>query len=242
MDPQLLFVLVLILLSILDGVRRAKARKSGGDLAGADPQHEYGGLEPDGLPDPAEGRTLPGAGPSSEGPTARSRAPTPSAYDGLPEAMRRELEVLIGGERSHPPPPRAPQPEPEDPFASVSVEEPGELPSAPRSVGWDGPIRSRDPRPLPPEHPEAPRPPRGRDVHSAFPAGRRKTETQREPVGEAGSHTGAPPTAGELGFGSITALRRAIVAREVLGPPLALRAEGGLEQTRRSHETAGHPG
>ena len=81
-------------------------------------------------------------------------------------------------------------------------------------------VRTRPlPAPLPPER-KLPAPPR---PASSPPAASRSTRPRR---------TGTAGPEDRLGLGTIGGLRNALVAREVLGPPIALRGEGRESERR----------
>lgn len=187
-------------------------------------------------------------------PTTAGQAPAgkrPSAFDILvPPEMRKELEDILsgGGQRagqgtSSPTasgptgPTDAPgtRNAPSAPLPDSSPQEPGDswggvpLPErsrAPRPVE----VRSRAPRPVA-AHSREPRMERGSAPVSAPLPGGPASPSERYPTAT-GSGADSTPSAGRrpsdptrLGFGTIDGLRRMVVAREVLGPPVAMRDE-----------------
>lgn len=170
--------------------------------------------------------------------------PGPAAGEARP--ARREQQVAGGFELW--------SETPAMPGARDSVErEPVVEPAAPEPAIRDRAARpivvhSREPRPveqrweLPEPHPVPPEDPPSRLV-VAQPA-TVKPPAVRPPIAvppvtgaaSAGRRTrrtrAAPQLEGRLGLGTIDGLRKALVAREVLGPPVALRGEEG-ERKRR---------
>ena len=178
----------------------------------------------------------------------RSAGKRQSAFDILvPPEIRKELEDLVSGGKAEtgrrpPSPTRASGPgEPTGSSAPgpPSFPVPGHAREA--SGGWDAtPERDRAPRPVEVRS-RTPTP----DVRSRD---SRLDATPRAAPGPAPQTSGdrlspepppmlpgadyvptpdaRPPNANEMGFGTVAGLRRLVVAREVLGPPVALRDDG----------------
>ncbi len=213
------------------------------------------GAPPERVPEPVATR-LPR---ESAPPDSRSRVPLPSprpqssrasqspagkrqsAFDILvPPEMRKELEeILSGGGRQAGQ--GAPFPTASGPSGPTSAPSPRDAPSVPApssaqelgDSGWGAaplPQRSRDPRPVEVRS----RAPRSSEARPDEP--RRPSERHPAP---ARIDADAAPSAGRrpldpsrLGFGTIDDLRRVVVAREVLGPPVAMRDENEFGAVR----------
>lgn len=130
---------------------------------------------------------------------AAAIAPEPARE---PEPLSRELPPVPLPRQQRPAPVPRQQRPPPPPEPVVVLRD-----RAPRPV----PVRSREPRPV-----------------EVRPAGVRRVEpslvkphpVEREAAARAGGAGGA---GGRLGLGTVDGLRRLVVAREVLGPPIALR-------------------
>jgi len=227
---DLRFIAVVMAIAVIMDMLGRMARKRAADQQGppGSPGEEW-----DMLKALAEGREPPG----------------PAAEE--PQPVRRGQQVAGGFElwSETPARPGARDPVELKSVVEPSVPEPVVEPSAPEPVIRDRAarpivVRSREPRPveqrpewadareepgvatrplpvpLPPER-KLPTPTR-RPVSSP-PAPRRWTRPR--PAGTAG-----PEDA--LGLGTIGGLRKALVAREVLGPPIALRGEAGEPERR----------
>ena len=252
MDLQILVIVVVVVLSILDAVMK-KAKKRGLEL----PQN----AEPAATSEAEQGHPRPVPGPdaasrpSTAGPPSAGRRQ--SALDILvPPEIRKELEDLVSGGG-----PRPGQPTPPPTRASGSGEFSGTSASSDRlSLPMPGepmetsgpawaptPERSRAPRPAEVRS-RAPRPleVRSRESHLE-PVARTESLSTAEvrdnrsvrlpapaPVGAdyAPSPEGRAPDPSQLGLDTVTGLRRLVVAREVLGPPVALREDGEFGASR----------
>lgn len=187
------------------------------------------------------------AGPEAPGPVVRERR-TPAEEIGLraPDSRRaREAPVrpplpprerrVADDLRPHPPPEPAPEPvtlrgqiermfepPPQAPVAPVVVPEPA-APPEPVVVR-----RDRSPRPVEVRSREA-RPRDAREIAERAWAAERDVAAAAPAAGAGGGHRRAEARwggeGGGPGLGSVRDLRRLVVAREVLGPPLALRGE-----------------
>lgn len=236
MDLQILVIVVVVVLSILDAVMK-KAKKRGLELPQSD--------EPPGVSEAGQGRPQPVSGPEAASRPSRAGPPSAgrrqSALDILvPPEIRKELEDLVSGGG-----PRAGQTTspPTQASGSGQLSETStpshSLPPPREPVETSGPAwlptpeRSRAPRPAEVRS-RAPRPVEVRSRESSVPIaeGRRDDRAIRlpapAPVGAdyAPSPEGRAPDASQLGLDTVTGLRRLVVAREVLGPPVALREEG----------------
>ena len=250
MDLQILVIVVVVVLSILDAVMK-KAKKRGMELPQSD--------EPSGASEVGRGRPLPVPGPdAASGPSTASppsAGKRQSALDILvPPEIRKELEDLVSGGG-----PRTGQPTPPPTQASGSGEFSGaSAQSGPRSLPLPGePMETSGPPWAPtPERSRAPRPaevrsraPRPVEVWSRESRLEPVARTAPSSVGEgrddrpvrlpasvgadyAPSPEGRAPDPSQLGLDTVTGLRRLVVAREVLGPPVALRDEGELGTPR----------
>lgn len=176
--------------------------------------------------------------------TADPSMPRLDDLEWLPGVHEEEDERRAGREPAAMEEPAVPEPsrvpEPARVLEPAPQPLPGPLRSAPPVVPPDVyrdrtprpvVVRSREARPIEPRRRER-RPPAGDPrVARLAVAGteelrRRLREPARAPSpGRVGAATGAGPS-GRLGLGSTDGLRRLVVAREVLGPPLALR-DGG---------------
>lgn len=245
MDLQILVIVVVVVLSILDAVMK-KAKKRGMELPQSD--------EPSGAPEVRQGRARPVPGPeaasrpSTAGPPSAGKRQ--SALDILvPPEIRKELEDLVsgGGPRigqSTPPPTQASG---SGDLSGTSAQSgPHSLPTPGEPMETSGPawaptpersrapspaeVRSRVPRPVEVWSRES----RQSAASTASPpiAEGRSDRSVRlpapAPVGAdyAPSPEGRAPDPSQLGLDTVTGLRRLVVAREVLGPPIALREDG----------------
>ncbi len=236
MDLQILVIVVVVVLSILDAVMK-KAKKRGLELPQSDEPAATSEVE-QGHPPPVPGPDA-ASRPSTAGPPSAGRRQ--SALDILvPPEIRKELEDLVSGGG-----PRAGQTTSPPTQASGSGELSGtSMPSDRRSLPapseasasstadpswekegslgeWLAPdhgrsapqveVRSRVPRPL--------------NVHAPEPRPERRAvpSVPTTPGSPARPH---PPLASRLGFSTMSDLRRNIVAREILGAPVALRDDG----------------
>lgn len=172
----------------------------------------------------------------------RSAGKRQSAFDILvPPEIRKELEDLVSGGKAEtgrrpPSPTRASGPG--EPSGSSAPPDPGSLPlpseaSASPTLGFPGdggyqpgesPVSDRAHGPRPVEvRSRSPRP-----LEARAKASRR----EHRPTAPATAHTPRPATgprtgiASQLGFGTTAGLRRVVVAREILGAPVALREDG----------------
>ena len=210
-------VAVMVVMAILDMIGRMLRKQAGelpvakGDsVKGADVLKYLTGEEPEppGADSPARAardrtgapvplRTEAAAGPVAEGRTAV--APVPFGGGRAPEVRDRgprETEVWDRGPREIELRSREPRPLVSRPSPAQAHSAPGEPPSA-----------------------DSVTPPRG--VPASDAPGRRDVPPLPPPTPLRRS----VDLAGQLGLGGAGALRRAVLAREVLGPPLALREE-----------------
>lgn len=178
----------------------------------------------------------------------RSAGKRQSAFDILvPPEIRKELEDLVSGGKAEsgrrpPSPTRASGPgEPSGSSAPGPLSVPVPGPAREASGGWDPtPERDRAPRPVEVRS-RTPTPDvRARDSRldatpRATSAPAHQMSGDRLSPEPAPMLPGAdyvpkpdarPPNANEMGFGTVAGLRRLVVAREVLGPPVALRDDG----------------
>ncbi len=209
------------IMAILDMVGRMVRKRAGGaqqpkgdPVDGADVLKYLTGEEPGEAPE------MPGASVSvrpERDPGARAVLQRPGAA-APPVAERLRADEKPAAAAPPVPAGEPPAPEPRD--------------RTPREIR----IRSRDPRPLAPPPERSPVPTSSAMSPPAVPS----SPPEADPVGAAPARletravAPAPvpvrrrPTdglAGQLGLGGSGALRRAVVAREVLGPPLALRED-----------------
>lgn len=240
MDIRFIVVLAIIAM-VMDFLGRMARKRQGlmlpdqdEGVEGADMLDVLTGEERE--PFVSRGRLAPGEGaaggersPSGQRPGAADRRPPlglPSPSERLDRlaAAREAAESFVAPMVKPPPEPVADVPVPlgQQPHREARALELRDR--APREIE----VRSREPRsterrPLPVEEPRiqavrqsaAPTPPAAVSPSSSA-AARRPAEI-RPAQGSVGDR---------LGLGSATALRRAVLVREVLGPPLALRDEG----------------
>lgn len=247
MNPEVIFILVIILFSMLEGMVRKKKR--GGQQL---PNEGTGPQE--GWPTPGQFPTDEGArGQSSEGTSAVGgpRSPSQTAEDLVPEDLWEEIAALARGDveetlkkrRSRPAPtprPQRPQPSesPPTPLPTYETYDPPPPPQVPTPLAERGgpdwshtpeTHRPTAPPPVPVEvaaTPSAAEAVRGPSV--LHPKGEVKVALRhrvqkrapRVPLTEAQMHHA---------FRGRHALRHAIVAREVLGRPMALREQGDAD-------------
>lgn len=224
MDFQVLLIAAVVILTILDAIGKRAKKRAQQMPPGQEEEEARPGL---GDPFPGEGaRRMPqapprpaelgsegtpeSAGPSTQAPPKPAAART-SALDILvPPEIRKELEDLIRGDAPAAEPDRRP---PEKPLPAPATD------SAARESSVE--VRSREPRSTEPRH--ATREPVQRpDSHRRLPDLAPGSDPPRKPT---------PPAdaGGRFGLGTLGGLRDAVVAREVLGPPVALRDD----ETRR---------
>lgn len=237
MDLQILVIVVVVVLSILDAVMK-KAKKRGLELSQGDEQAH---------PQPVPGPDAPPR-PSTAGPPSAGKRQ--SALDILvPPEIRKELEDLVSGGGVMPgqptsPPTQASRPvefsgtsSPSDPHslatpgAPVETSGPAWVPTPERSrAPRPAEVRSRAPRPMEVRSRES-RQSAARTVSSSTADGQSDRSVRLPAAMPAGadyapSPEGRAPDVSQLGLDTVTGLRRLVVAREVLGPPVALREDG----------------
>lgn len=209
MDFQVLLIAAVVILTILDAIgKRAKKRAQ---------QQMPPGQEEEARPEfGAES-----AGPLAQAPPKPAAART-SALDILvPPEIRKEFEDLIRGDAPEAEPGRRPPAKP--------LPAPGTDSAARESARLEGPVprpveaRSREPRSTEPRH--STRDPTQRpDSRRLVPDLAPDSDASGASVGDALRRpTPSSDAGGRFGLGTLGGLRDAVVAREVLGPPVALR-------------------
>lgn len=219
MDFQVLLIAAVVILTILDAIGK-RARKRAQQMPPGQEEEARPGLDPlPGEEGPAPRRTpdaprMPQAPPRPHAPPKPATART-SALDILvPPEIRKELEDLIRGDAPEPEPDRRPPAKPLPAPGTDSASAASELPVE---------ARSREPRSTEPRR--ATREPVQRpDSHRLLPDLPPGSDASGAGVGDAPRKPAPPPGAGgRFGLGTLGGLRDAVVAREVLGPPVALR-------------------
>lgn len=233
---ELLFFGIIALFTILEGISRAKKKRGGGTLPV--PEEWETDLEPDpregarGLPVP--GRTVEAEGITAEGekyvsvpdrpwatPTDRGAETPPSSSEGLiPADIWEEITAMARGEapprRARPMPTPAPPPVP-----------PRERPAPAQRRERLAPPRPPRPAPVPRPAPTA----APHRLHATHPTLGRPVHERLTRLDTPADHWVRvdPDVAAARGMvrGGPSALRRAIILSEVLGPPVSMREETG---------------
>lgn len=222
MDEGLIFWLIIFAVAILQGIGQRKKKP------GQRPGQPGGRRVPrQGSPDSRDGAvTRP-----DRTATASPRRQAGGGAEGSEGLIPADVwEEILGLARGQPPAKRQPPPEPEERAAEEaegfeegrSYDEEALEPSA-TPAPRPQPRLAPSVRPAPsPKPAPAPRP-----VPSARPAPARRPESVASPVFQPGaSPSGESPLRDDLfGSGMPEDLRKAIILREVLGPPLALRED-----------------
>ncbi len=226
---DLRFMAIVMAIAIIMDILGRMARKRAGEQQLEQPPEEGWNVlqalaDADELPDKLLRDALPPGGTQSETreepdrkPVARIDAPDPAVsvprFDPVswPEPVEPEWTVP---ERS------APEPVAPEPARIVPAAVPAAVRSEPEP--WEPPIRDRAARPVEVRS----RAPRALDRESPIAGPATGTEGRRHPLADAATlsrRTRSSDVADGLGLSDARALRRIVVAREVLGPPLALR-------------------
>lgn len=223
------FIIVIMVIAIVMDFLGRMARKRQGLLP----------PDQDGAVDDADAlNALTGVEPEAPGPRARPTAAVapkaPQTWDLPPArptgeqfrrgdrrdrvaAAREAVETIVTPIVKPEPKPAAklPAPAAEVPLREARVLELRDR--SPREI----PVRSRDPRGR-----EKPPAPAERPRVEVVPQPARPVRVAPKPAGSPAEATAARDRGGRLGLGSAAGLRRAVLIREVLGPPLALRDDG----------------
>lgn len=244
MEFQYLVVLVVVVLMILDALTK-KARQRGAGTPVPGEQTEGAEETPATIapttvsPSTAEGRPAsarsgPGAqrGPGTPQSASRSGDEWSVLDIFVPSEMRRGLEDVLAGEsrpggsggtagRVGAQGAGGVREVPEPALGETGFSSPGDsLPPRRDRVPRPVPVRSRAPRPIE-AHARRSRSAAGEAAES-----RRGRVREPQVPDPRDRRRLSVPDADDLGLGTIAGLRRVVVAREVLGPPLALRDEG----------------
>lgn len=224
---DLRFMAIVMAIAIIMDILGRMARKRAGEQQLEQPPEEGWNVlqalaDADELPDKLRRDALPPSRTGSEGqrePAARVDAPDPAVsaprFDPVawPEPVEPEWTVA---ERS------APEPVAPEPARIVPAAVPAAVRLEPEP--WEPPIRDRAARPVEVRS----RAPRALDRESPIAGQATETEGRRHPLADAATRsrrTHSSDVADRLGLADARALRRIVVAREVLGPPLALRED-----------------
>lgn len=249
MEFQYLVILVVVVLSILDAITKKARQRGAGTPVPGDQTEGADGTPATIAPTTVSPPTAESSAPARSVPRAQQGPGTPQSADKagdewsvldifVPSEMRRGLGDVLAGEsqaggasgtagRAGAPDAGGVREVPEPALGETGFSSPAD--SLP-------PRRDRAPRPVVPVRSRAPRPieAHARTSRSAAAAGD-AAESRRSRVRKQGGpdqrdprrRRPSVPDADDLGLGTIAGLRRVVVAREVLGPPLALRDEGG---------------